>query len=78
MLKEILKSGTLERYYGPYRNPWFLVKKKNGIYRIINVAIVINTVTVRDINLPPVADDFAEEFTGIYITFLVNFLSGYD
>ena len=46
MLKEMLKSGTLERCHGPYRNPWFLVRKKNGMYRIVNAAMVINTVTV--------------------------------
>lgn len=30
-----LQCGTLEPSFGPYRNPWFLVKKKNGKYRLI-------------------------------------------
>ena len=28
MLRDRLKKGTMERCHGPYRNPWFLVKKK--------------------------------------------------
>lgn len=58
MLKERLKQGTLERCHGPYRNPWFLVEKKNGEYQVVNAAMAMNAVTVRDANLPPVADDF--------------------
>jgi hypothetical protein len=44
----------------------------------VNTVIIINAITIRNINLPPIADDFAEEFTGIYIISLINFLSGYD
>lgn len=78
MLRERLKQGLLERCNGPYRNPWFLVKKKNGMFRLVNAAMSINAVTVRDANLPPVADEFAEEFAGMTVTSLIDFFSGYD
>ncbi|KIW99731.1 uncharacterized protein Z518_11144 [Rhinocladiella mackenziei CBS 650.93] len=38
----------------------------------------INKVTVRDGTLPPVADEFAEDFTGMHMISLVDWLSGYD
>ena len=46
MLRERLKNGVLEYYNGPYRNPWFLVKKKSGKYRLINATIEINKYTI--------------------------------
>jgi hypothetical protein len=70
---------VLEYSEEPYRNPWFLVKKKKpGDYRLINLATHLNTVTRRDANLPPSVDEFAEEFIGYYITSLVDLYSGYN
>src|SRR5438876_8744654 len=37
-----------------------------------------NKHTIWDANLPPSADDFAEEFMGCQLTSLVDFFSGYD
>jgi RNase H-like domain found in reverse transcriptase/Reverse transcriptase (RNA-dependent DNA polymerase) len=78
MLRDRLKRGTLERCHGPYRNPWFLVKKKDGNYRLINAAMWLNKVTIRDATLPPTADEFAERFAGMKILTLADLHSGYD
>lgn len=78
MLRDRLKAGVLEYCDGLYRNPYFLVKKREGKYRLINNAIEINCVTVRDAGLPPSPDDFAEEFAGLAISLLIDFFSGYD
>jgi hypothetical protein len=79
MLKERLDRGVLEYSEGPYRNPWFLVKKKKpGDYRLINSATHLNAVTRRDANLPPSVDEFAEEFAGCHVASLVDLYSGYD
>ena len=78
MLKERIANGLLEPCHGPYRNPWFLVKKKSGKYRMVNAAMNINKVTIRDANLPPSVDEFSEEFAGMHITSLIDFFSGYD
>ena len=78
MVRQRLERGTLEHCQGPYRNPWFLVKKKNGDYRMINAAMEINRVTIRDANLPPTVDAFSEEFAGMHVTSLIDFFSGYD
>jgi hypothetical protein len=58
MLRERLKNEVLEHCSGPCRNPWFLVKKKPGEFRLINAAMEINRCTVRDANLSPSVDDF--------------------
>ena len=79
MLKDRLEKGVLERCYGPYRNPWFLVAKKApGQYRLVNACMEMNRYTIRDANLPPSADEFAEEFAGCKVSSLIDWFSGYD
>lgn len=79
MLKERIQQGIIEPCHGPYRNPWYLVKKKEkGTYRLVNAAMEMNRVTIRDANLPPSADEFSEDFAGCAIASLVDFFSGYD
>ena len=79
MLKERLDKGILEYSEGPYKNPWFLVKKKTPEdYKLINSATHLNIITRRDVNLLPLIDEFIKEFAGYYIISLVDLYSGYD
>ena len=79
MLKERLAIGSIEPSHGHYRNPWYVVgKKEKGKYRLINACTEMNLVTLRDANLPPNADDFAENFAGCAVASLVDWFSGYD
>lgn len=78
MLKDRLETGILEHSVSPYRNAWFLVKKKNGKYRLINSATEINKRTIRDACIPPNADEFAEEFAGMAMCSYCDMFSGYD
>ena len=79
MLRKRLEAGRLERCYSPYRNPYFLVKKKEANkYRLVFAAMLINAVIIRDTNLPPNVDKFIEEFSGIAVTLLINLFSGYN
>jgi len=79
ILKDRVEKNILKPNYDPYRNPWFLVKKKeNGKYRLINIIIKINRVIVRDINLPPSVNEFFEEFVDYIIVFLIDFFSNYN
>jgi hypothetical protein len=79
MLNDRIKRGMLKKSEGPYRNPWFLTKKKDKIsYRLVNAIMEINRVTIRDINMSPSADEFAEKFSGYAIISLINFFSKYD
>ena len=79
ILRDRLKKRVLEFCEGPYRNPWFLAAKKApGTYRLINAAMKLNSVTLRDANLPPSVDEFSEEFAGCAVASLIDFFSGYD
>ncbi len=79
MFKDRVEKDILKPSYGPYRNLWFLIKKKKkGKYRLINTIIKINRVIVRDVNLPPSINEFFEEFAGYVIVFLIDFFSGYN
>jgi len=78
MLKKRIDAGILEPCDGPYRNPWFLVKKKSGAYRMVIAAMKMNGVTVRDANMPPDPDEFAEDFAGMSVSSILDYFSGYD
>ncbi len=79
IIKDRMQCGALERSFGPYRNPWFLVPKKTpGKYRLINSAQRLNAVTIRDASLPPTVDEFSEAFAGFPLISLLDFFSGYD
>jgi hypothetical protein len=38
----------------------------------------MNRVTIRDINMPPSADEFAKKFSGYAVASLINFFFKYD
>jgi hypothetical protein len=79
MLRKRLDNGLFKYYYRLYRNPYFLVKKKEAnSYRLIFAAMLINAVTIRDANLPSRVDNFAKEFARIAITLLLDLFSRYN
>jgi hypothetical protein len=84
MLLERLDNGLLEYGQGPYRNPWFLVKKGDKpdldpkAYRLINAATEMNKVSLKDGCLPPNVEEFVEHFTGMPVASVLDMFSGYD
>ena len=69
----------MEPCHSPYRNLWFLVKKKEkGKYWLINAVLNMNKVTIQDANLPPSVDEFSDDFAGCVVASFVDFFSGYD
>jgi len=71
IIRKKLECGALERCCGPYRNPWFLVPKKDKGYRLINAAQRLNAVTIKDASLPPSAE---ESLCGISSIILTRFI----
>lgn len=78
LLKERITKGVLEESHASYRNPWFVVVKKDGGFRLINSATRYNKHTIRDALQPPGADEFAEDFALCQMVSLLDFFSGYD
>ena len=70
---------VIEPCHGLHQNPWYLVKKSiPGKYRLVNVEVELNRITIRDANLPPSADQFSEEFAGSTLSSLIDFFSDYN
>jgi hypothetical protein len=79
MIKNRMQNDVLEFCYELYRNSWFLVKKKKKEkYRLINVALKMNRVTIRNANLSFAVNEFSEEFADWIIAFLMNLFFEFD
>jgi ribonuclease HI len=78
LLRTRLERGILEEGHGPYRNPFFLVQKKDGQFRLINSATLMNKHTIRDSLIPPGCDEFSADFAMCKMLSLLDFFSGYD
>jgi hypothetical protein len=78
MLKNRINRKILKSYYRPYRNPWFIVKKKNRKYRLINHTAELNRYIIRNANMPLNINTFLKEFAEYVIISLIDFFSDYD
>ena len=78
ILDKRIIAGILKPCLGLYRNLWFLIKKANRKYRLINLVINVNRVIIKDIMLPPTVDKFSEEFIRLKVASYIDFFSGYN
>ena len=78
IVRNKLVAGTLEPCFGPYRNSWFLISKKDGGGRLIIDLQPLNKVMIRDAGILPSVDGFSEAFAGCPIMSVIDFFSGYD
>ena len=78
MLKNWIKHDILKSCHDLYRNLWFLIKKKFNQYHIINAAMNMNKIIIRDINLLSNVNEFFEEFIDMIMIFLIDLFSEYD
>jgi hypothetical protein len=78
MLKQKIRLGHLEFSNGAYSNRFFLVRKKNGSWRFILDVLELNSVTIKDANMPPALDHIIERFCGYPIYTTTDAASGYD
>ena len=79
ILKDRVKKDIFKSNYGPYRNSQFLIKKKEkSKYRLVNIIIKINRVTIKDANFSPSVNEFFKKFTKYIIASLIDFFSGYN
>ena len=78
MLNKQIDAGILKSYNKLYQNPWFLMKKKSGVYKIIIAAMKMNGVTIKDTNLSLNLNKFAENFIKMSISSLMNYFLKYN
>ena len=79
MLLKRLNRGVLEKCNRLYKNSQFLVAKKlASTYKLINIAIKINSITLQDANMPLLIDKFLKEFAKYQYASLIDFFSKYN
>ena len=78
MLKDWINQNIFESCNDLYKNSWFLMKKKSDKYWIVNAAMKVNKITIRDVNLFSNIDSFAENIAEQTVFFLMNFFFNYD
>jgi hypothetical protein len=77
MLKEFIAHGVYGPSQSSYRSKWFCVVKKNGKLHIVHNLELLNTVTIRDIGIPPNLDEFVEPFAGYSIYTVLDLFWGF-
>ena len=79
MLQKRINVELLKVYFESYRNSWFLIDKKiKNKYQMINAAMNINEIIIRDVNLLSNVEEFLKEFARMCIAFLINFFFKYN
>ena len=79
MLQKRISVEFLKSCFESYRNSWFLIDKKiKNKYRMINVAMNMNEVIIRDVNLSFNVEEFSKEFARMCVAFLIDFFFEYD
>ncbi|KAL3688849.1 hypothetical protein R1sor_015158 [Riccia sorocarpa] len=78
LLKEKMRMKILEPSFAPYSCRWFTVPKKSGAPRFIQDMQPVNAVTIRNVGVAPILDEFAEAFAGRAIYLMRDLYSGYD
>ena len=78
MLDKRIMAGILKPCLGLYRNPWFLIKKANRKYCLINSATNANRVIIKNAMLSPTVDKFSKEFIELKVISYIDFFLGYN
>jgi hypothetical protein len=78
ILKNRINKEILKLYHKLYRNLWFIVKKKDKKYRLINHAAELNKHIIRDANMPLNINTFLKKFVRCAVASFIDFFSGYD
>ncbi len=78
MLKNWIKHDILKSCHDLYQNLWFLIKKKFNQYCMINAAMNMKKIIIRNINLLSNVNEFFKEFVDMIMIFLIDLFSEYD
>ena len=71
-------AGVYEHSDASYRSRWFCVEKKNGSLRLVHDLQPLNSVTVRNSGVHPLADQLIEAMAGRACYSMLDLFVGYD
>lgn len=78
MIWECFSIELLKKCYRLYWNFYFLVAKENSKHQLINAAVFLNKVLVKNANLLSSVDEFLEKFSGMAVISVVDLYSDYN
>ena len=78
MLKNWIKHDILKSCHDSYQNFWFLIKKKFNQYHMINAAMNMIKIIIKDVNLSSDVNEFFKEFIDMIMISLIDLFSEYD
>ena len=76
-LKDKIRAGVYEEANTVYRSRWFGVGKKDGGIRLVHDLQSLNKVTLRDSAVPPIADEFIEDYAGRMVYTVLDMYGGF-
>ena len=76
-LKDKIRAGVYEEANTVYRSRWFGVGKKDGGIRLVHDLQNLNRVTLRDSAVPPIADEFVEDYAGRMVYTVLDMYGGF-
>ena len=77
VLKEKINAGVYESACSSYRSRWFSVAKKDKGIRLVHDLQKLNSVTLRDSAVPPIVEEFVEEYAGRSIYTVLDMYWGF-
>jgi hypothetical protein len=78
LLKSKINAGVYEPSQSAYRSRWFCVLKKNGKLRLVHDLQPLNKISIQDVGLIPIVDDFVESFAGAQCYTVFDLFWGFD
>ncbi|MBW0470951.1 hypothetical protein O181_010666 [Austropuccinia psidii MF-1] len=78
LIREIIRTGLYEKSTSSYTSPIFCVAKSNGKLRIVHDLQELKPFTIKDPELPPHIEGFADAFSGRACYRLGEIMRGYD
>jgi len=78
IFQEKLTAGVYEHSNALYCSQWFCVKKKNGAPCIVHNLQPLNVVTLRNLGVPPIANQIIKSMAGRLCYTMLDLYSGYD
>ena len=77
VLKEKIRAGVYESANSSYRSRWFSVGKKDKGIRLVHDLQKLNSITLRDSAVPPIIEEFVEEYAGRSIYTVLDMYWGF-